>query len=190
VAEQPVRDDARLTLHELVVRSEDGGYVVGRPATGTFVTLPAIGARAIELLRQDRCLRDVRAQLQRAHAVDVDVRGFAGDLIQLGFVRAVDGEPLAGAEPPHAHLARLRERHVRWTFSVPTATLFALIVAAAIVTVIRQPGVVPHRDDFFWLPTLSLTLIANTAIFALTATVHELAHLAAARSLGVPRASG
>ena len=59
-------------------------------------------------------------------------------------------------------------------------------VLAAVATLTARPDLLPASGDFFWLPGTSLPLIGATAIACLTITLHELAHLAAARAVDVP----
>lgn len=171
---------SRLVLHELVVRQEGDDHIVGRMASGVFVSLPPVGVQAIELIQQGLPLSEVRTRLP---AVDVDA--FAADLLDCGFVAEADGHLIDG-EPPPPHLPRLQARHVRWLFTWPAAVVWLATVATAVVTLIRHPELLPNHVDFFWLPGTSLPLIAGTAVACVTITAHELAHLAAARAINVP----
>jgi len=175
-----------LVLHDLVIREEDGDHLVGRVASGVFVSLPRLGVRVIELIQQGLALDDVRARLLRTDDVDVDVHAFVAELLDCGFVAEVDGTPVDAPAPAPPHLPWLRARHVRWLFSWPVAVVWLGIVAAAVATLVRRPEFLPSQDDFFWLPGTSLPLIAATAVACLTISAHELAHLAAARAVDVP----
>lgn len=171
---------ADVVLHDLVIREEDGDHVIGRVATGVFVTVPPVGVRVVELLREGLSAAETRGRIA-AEGTDVDVDAFITDLRDCGFV--IDPDT---ATPPRPHLPRLRGHHVRWLFSRPAAAVWLTVVLAAAVTLVARPDLLPAGADFFWLPGTSLPLIGATAIACLTITLHELAHLAAARAVDVP----
>jgi hypothetical protein len=177
--------DTRLDLHELVVREEDEHVIVGRVATAEFVALPEIGRRAIELLAQRPSVGEAEDVLSAERGTPVDLVGFAGNLVDLGFVRSVDGRPIDTEQPLQPSFPWLAPEHCRWLFSTPVKLLFALLLVTALVTVAHRPDLVPAYRDFFWSPHTSVVLAVNTMITLMIVALHELAHLAAARSLGV-----
>jgi putative peptide zinc metalloprotease protein len=177
-----------VTLRPLVVRYEAGEYVVGSLDNGEFVALPEVGRRAIELLTDDRTLGEAGQQLGREFGADVDLLDFVAQLRALGFVSSVDGRAvdLPGAFRPN--LPRLRREHVVWLFRLPMRLLYAAVVLAAVVTVVSGRSDLSwlHFRTLFWLDRTSLVILANLVIVAAVAALHELAHLVAARSLGLP----
>lgn len=170
----------KLVLHELVIRREGETHIVGRVTSGVFVRLPPVGVAAIKLIQQGLPLSEVQANLP-----EVDIPAFATDLLDCGFVTEADGRRIDEDQQP-PHLPRLQAHHVRWLFTWPAATVWLATVAAAAVTLIRHPELLPTNADFFWLPGTSLPLVTGTAIACVTITAHELAHLAAARAINVP----
>jgi hypothetical protein len=183
-----------VSFHPLAIRASDddpGTYVVGRPVGGEFVELPAIGVDAIRLLDDGVPVDSVEQRL--AGGGDrPDVRGLVEALAELGFVAAIDGEaterhPGAGGKE---HFGWLKQRHARWLFGRTAKVLYALLVFVTLWTLWRRPGLLPGYGDFFWGGTVGLAVLVNTAMFVASAGVHELMHLAAARSLGVPARIG
>lgn len=175
-----------LCLHPVVVRPEGEDFVVGRVETGEFVSVPAIGARAVELLGQGLAIGEVEAGLREEFGVAPDVVAFADQLLELGFVAAVDGVRLSSGEPAGATMPWLRRAHVAWLFSIPAKVVVALTVAAGVVAMVLRPEVVPSFHDVLLARSTSLVVLGTTALFLLVVAAHETAHLAAARSLDVP----
>jgi putative peptide zinc metalloprotease protein len=177
---------SRLVLRDLTVRDDGEEYVVGDPATGTFVALPEIGVRAIRLFQGGHAVGEVEALLQ-ADEPEVDVEDFATQLVELGFVRAIDSLALQDEleTPQAAGLRWLSIARARLLFNRKTFVVYSVLLAAAVATVARDPGLVPSYRDFFWSSRPGLVLAVNTLAFLVSASAHELAHLAAARSLGV-----
>jgi hypothetical protein len=179
-------------LRPLVIRPEDGEYVVGSIDNGEFVAVPEVGKRAIELLGGDRTVTQAGEQLGQEFGADVDLAGFVAQLCDLGFVRSIDDRPVEGGAPQfRANLPRLRSGHVRWLFGRWFGLLYvAVLVAAAIVVAGRSgPGWV-RSDTLLWLDSTTLVMVANLALFVALAALHEFAHLLAARSLGLPSRVG
>ncbi|PSL52826.1 hypothetical protein B0I31_111113 [Saccharothrix carnea] len=182
-----------LRLHRLAVRDSDDDpdeVVVGRAETGAFVELPRIGAIAISLLDTGSTVGEVEERIAREHDVELDVVEFAEALVELEFVSGVDGRSLSGGAQRREHLPWLRERHVRWLFGRTANVVWLGVLLAAAVTWWQRPDLVPSASDFYWTPYVGLAVLVNTALFSVSATVHELMHLAAARSYGAPARIG
>ena len=177
---------SRLSLHPLTIRQEDGEFIVGRLETGTFISLPEIGVRALEILREGKTLKEAEASLTGEDGSTVDLQVFASDLLNLGFIAAVNGHPAPSPGAAPSHLRWLQPWHVRWLFSWPIAGLFCALLAAAVVTVILHPDLLPRPSDFFWSPLLSLVMAVNLVLGTFHVVIHEIAHLLAARAEGIP----
>lgn len=178
-----------LVLHPLVNRLDDddpGVSVIGRAALGEFVELPTVAAEAIALLGDGQSIGAAEAEVERRHSVRLDLAELVEALVDLGFVASVDGEATPGPAEPAAHLPWLTRKHVAWLFSKPVAVLWWAVVLAAVITWVRDPGALPAAAEFYWSPFVGLVVLVNTAIFSVHLSVHELMHLAAARSYQAP----
>lgn len=181
-----LQPETRLTTHNLTMRVEDGDYIVGRMETGEFVALPEVGKLIIELFQKNNSIQGITDFLTQEYELDFDVESFAESLIELGFIKAIDGHVLnIGAEQKSA-LPWLRAHHVQWLFSTPMKILYAALLVAAGFSLATQPELIPGYNDFFWTNIGSLVILVNTTLFMTNLAVHEIAHLVAARSLGVP----
>lgn len=178
--------ESRLELYPLVSHYEDDQYIVGRLGTGEFVTLPEVGWRAIMLLRRGYPLKGIGARLYDLSGEEVDLYDFVVTLIDLGFVRAIDGHIVGTDETPKPSLTWLRPQYVRWIFSRPLKAFYFLFLTAAGLTLITHLDLLPGYQDFIWSPITSLVIVVNTSLSCVSLALHELAHLVAARSLGVP----
>lgn len=187
--------DTVLRLHPLTYRDGDDGpddVVVGRPALGEFVELPRVGADAVRLLGEGLAVGVVEERIAERHRVDLDVAELAEALVDLGFVSTVDGVvlPDPADEQPASHLPWLAARHVRWLFGRTATAVWLVVVAATGVTWWRRPELLPAAADFYWTPYVGLAVLVSTAMFSVNASIHELMHLAAARSYGAPARIG
>ncbi|MGW7483316.1 hypothetical protein ACWGH8_32525 [Nonomuraea muscovyensis] len=187
----PVAAESRIGLHRLISRPDDDDpdvVVVGRAEIGEFIELPAVYGEAIRLLREGLPVGAVEQRLAAEQDVEIDVAELVEALTELGFVDSVDEQrlPDPAADAPRSHFRWLTARHVSWIFGWPMKLGWLLVVAAALVTLATRPDLLPHYEDFFWSEYVGLTVLVNTVMVSLTLSTHEMMHLMAARSLGVP----
>jgi putative peptide zinc metalloprotease protein len=183
----PVIDDATVvTLYPLAVRADGREHVIGRVDTGTFVAVPAVGVRAIELLDSGNACGEARRLLREEDGDDIDVVDIARSLVDLGFVRTANGLQVPTAAPPRPHLRRVRSAHISWLFSRPALLLWAAVVVAGAISAAFAPEVVPRVRHYFWSSGDSLVVLGNAALMIAVMTAHELAHLFAARAHDLP----
>ncbi|SCG64496.1 hypothetical protein GA0070609_3968 [Micromonospora echinaurantiaca] len=185
-----VATDSLVRFHPLRVRPSDDDpdmVVAGRPDVGEFVELPAVGARAVELLDAGLSIGAAEHRLVTEHDVDVDLVDLVEALREAGLVAKIDGRPVVDPHRPlRPHLPGLRAGHVSWLFGPAAKLAYLALVATTLVTVVRDPDLLPSYRDFFWTDYVGLAVLVNTALFSVTVTIHELSHLVAARSLGAP----
>ncbi|MGA5806764.1 hypothetical protein ACPC39_11320 [Streptomyces cellulosae] len=187
-AEAPPRvgPDARVALHELSVRRDRDEWIVGRMATRTFVALPPAGARAVRLLGEGLSVARTQERLRADTGEEFDIADFVTDLAALGFVARIDGRPLPDPAPPRASLPWLRRRHVRFALHPVLPVAVAVLLTAALVTLLLRPGLLPGYRDLLWSPHGSVVLLSGAAAGWTLLLAHELAHLVTARAAGVP----
>lgn len=189
-----ITPESVLRLHSLAYRDGDDSdeVVVGRAELGEFVELPRVGAAAVRLLGEGLAVRVVEERIAREHDVDLDVAELAEALVDLSFAAAVDGTALPDPadERPGSHLPWLRAEHVRWLFGRTATAVWSVVALTAVASVAADPALFPSAEDFYWTPYVGLAVLVGTAMFSVSLTVHELMHLAAARSYGAPARIG
>ena len=180
--------DSRVVLHDLRIHREDGDVLAGRLETGVFVALPELGAEIIAMLGDGMAVGAVGDRLRQEHGADVDVDGFVGDLLGLGFVKAVDGHLTAAGDDgglPRTEWNWLSPSAAAAVFSRPVKALWLAALGAAVVALVLRPSLFPRPGDLYWTPSSTVVLLTTTAFAIATSLVHESAHLAAARSCGI-----
>lgn len=174
-----------LGLPELVIREEGDDFVVGRQDTGEFVVLPAVGAKALRCFASGMALHETSQVLEREFGEELELGEFVDELIELGFVIEVDQLPVGAVEAGADKPVWLRAHHVAWLFDLRARIGYAVVVLAAIVLVAVRPTLLPTYRDLIFAGSTSVVLVGSTALFLGIVALHEFAHLAAARSLGV-----
>ncbi|MEV0230829.1 hypothetical protein [Nonomuraea sp. NPDC050786] len=187
----PLTAGSHVDFHPLIVRPDDDDpevVVVGRSEIGEFIELPSVYGDAIRLLGTGLSISATEERIATEQEVELDVAELVEALADLGFVHSVNGQPLPDpmANAPRSHFSRLTERHVAWLFSRPMKIAWLLVMGAALVTLAMRPDLLPNYTDFFWGDYVGLTVLVNTVMMSMSISMHELMHLTAARSLGVP----
>ncbi|MEO3887641.1 hypothetical protein [Nonomuraea sp. B5E05] len=176
---------SRVRLHPLTRQEEGGEWIVGRIETGTFVALPAVGVRFIELIDDGYEVVDVKQRLLAEFGKEFDTDGFLGSLLDLGFVSEVDGHRVT-TQTPKCTFAKVRPTHVRWLMHPATGLATALVVAASSMALAFSPELVPGPTDMIWTDRGSVFLLSQAIVAWGSIFLHELAHLFTARAVGVP----
>jgi hypothetical protein len=181
-----IGDATRIRLQPLRTRPDGDEWCVGRIDTGDFVVVPPVAVAALDLLGTGHTVKEVRDRLCADHDRSVDVAGFVANLIDLGFVAAVDGRPVAGPAVASPTWPWLRPRHTRWTLTTATAVVMLVLPLCGLVAAVLVPRIAPTYHDLVWSDRGSFVLAGNAAIGWSIIFLHELAHLATARAVGVP----
>ncbi|WP_433429841.1 PqqD family protein [Nonomuraea sp. CA-141351] len=157
-----------------VVADGPDDYVIGNGET--FVNVPGVAAAVIASLDGTRTAEEARARVLAEHGVDVDVAEFVTGLEGAGL--------LSRPRRPPNLWDRIRPRHVAWLFSRTAHAVLALLTAAAPAAAVARPEILPGFSSLVWSNSLTFTVafVAGSWILVL---VHELGHVAAARSLNV-----
>jgi putative peptide zinc metalloprotease protein len=177
---------SRISMQDLAIRQEGDDWIAGRADWGEFIEIPYLGVRAIRLLAAGHTPDEVQEQLESDPDETVDVLEFAEQLCSLGFIKSIDGILLEDQEKIAPSMPWMRQEHLRWLCAVPALIVYAAVTVTAITLVCLRPRLLPGYRDLLISRSASTTVVADTALTLAMMGLHELAHLAAARSVGVP----
>src|SRR6266508_3378804 len=182
-----VAGSSRLELFPLRAKKEADQYIVGRPEIRSYVAMSDAGYAVVEMLGAHRTIAEVKEALTtRFGGEAVQLRPFLEALVAAGFVKSIDARAVPeGPRHQRYHLTGWKRRHVAWLFSAPALVVCSGLVAAALGIVMLEPRYVPRPADFFVAPTYLATVMLATVVSVLMVAKHELAHLAAAKFVGI-----
>ncbi|GIP34115.1 hypothetical protein [Paenibacillus sp. J2TS4] len=180
--------DSRMKLRGLTIHEKRKNYIVEESESGDFYEMPAICIDAIQLLQVDAPLAEIEEQLKNKYpSEDVDVLEFANQLIELGLVDEVDGQPIAGDKEKGEKAGRLLVSPAtgRFFFNRLSLIVYAVLLGAIVTVFAVRPDLFPHYRDFF----ITDWMLVNSGVWLvmslLVVLFHELGHFLAVRAEGL-----
>lgn len=166
-------------FHPLTFVDERDGVTVGRPDADEYVTLPTDGAELLRRLAEGMPPDDAAQWYHEAFGETVDINDFVESLTELGFVLGADEQP--------ADTGRVRYQRLGIALFAPVAfCCYTVIIVAAIVIMLRDPGLFPHPSNVFFTSSLVVVQITLFGLQIPATLLHEAAHTLAGRRLGLP----
>lgn len=179
----------RLKPLSVVPEGEDE-VLVGDPATGTFVTIPAVGGVVIAALQRGASVEEAAAEAEEFAGEPVNVPSFVDTLGELGFL-AEEGEEAAApvrTAPIQARrwMTGIRPETVRPFFGPVAWTFYAACLLYSVAVVVVRPGLAPDpAEDAFAFGDTGLSALAWLPFVWFAAASHECGHWLGARALGI-----
>jgi putative peptide zinc metalloprotease protein len=155
---------SRVRLRPLSQRRDRDGWVIGRPETGDFISIPDVAHRVITLLGERLTVDEVSARLRAETGTRFAVADFVAALDELGFVGAVDDHPRQDHADPRPSLPWLRPEHARWLLHPLAPIVVAGFAAAGVIMLALHPALLPSYHVLVWSRRVGLVLAVNAAI--------------------------
>lgn len=169
-----------IEFHNLSFLYEGDHVLVGRSGVDSYAVLPVDGAKLLERMMSGSSSVDAAAWYAATYGESVDISSFLETIRALGFVRDsnTDEQPV---EPETVGL----QTFSRLLFAPPALVLYALILVAWIITIVRTPSLAPSSTHVFF--THSLLLVQVLILFGQIPCLftHESFHVLAGRRLGL-----
>jgi len=182
------------------VRQIDGEEaVIGRPETAVFLVLPKEGLELLDDLAAGKTVGAAQALFHDRHGELPDMDEFLGYLESKGIVRPLSalgqegGAPSPGTATVPAstparvryHFAGIAESTAQRIFSRPFVSACCVVIALGCAAVALDRHVLPGWRALFFTRNLTLMSLLTMAFYYSVLFIHEMAHLLAARAIGV-----
>lgn len=184
--------DARVAVVPFAQRQEGSSVTIGDLDRQVFLTIPAEGLDLLNALAAGSTVSEAVRVYERAHAETPDVEGFLAALAAEGFVASWSEDAVNRDVSRTADSAAGTQSHalLRRLFAAPVLGACAFWVGVALVLVATDPGMMPGPTVLVFHHHVAVLAAALFAVNLLGVTLHELAHLLAARAFGVPARIG
>jgi hypothetical protein len=173
-------------------RQQDGEEVViGVLETGIFLALPPEAVDLLDQFAAGKTVGEVADFYREATGETPDLEDFLTVLESNGLIEPVStgsagsrkiGKPIRG---PKYHFSGFPQPLARQIFSYPVFACAAALIAMAVVLILRDHALIPGPTELVFEKRRALGLTLVIAIGYGGVLLHEMAHLIAARSLGV-----
>lgn len=176
-----------LKMHNLSSKAENNmETIIGRPDLANYIILPNFAIEIIELLDEGKSILEVETFMEKKLGEPVDVLDFAQDLVvEYRFVHIVDGKEVNPVVKIRESLSWISEKWGNFLFNRYSYIIYFALFVLGISIVCVYPKFFPRYDDVFVSNSLSFSFILTFILGWLFLFIHELAHLIAARSLGI-----
>jgi len=186
--------DAVITVLPFSQQRQGEDVVIGRVDTGVFLAIPPDAVEILEELAAGKNIGEVSDSYQRKYGSVPDLDDFLDLLEAKGIVNSdsidTESKPLVRKGPPATrqiryHFAGFPESIARTLFGKPVLTASLLLVLYAVYLCVQHPSLIPRAADLYFPDhqTLSWVILLAAGYGALFA--HEMAHLVAAKALGI-----
>ncbi|MHC5825494.1 MAG: hypothetical protein ACYT04_59000, partial [Nostoc sp.] len=185
--------DILVTVYPFTRQSEGEEVVIGHPDTNVFLALPEEVVELLDYLASGKTVGEVQSIYYQKYGEVPDMDHLLGFLEQKGFV-----QPLIEGKRDHSvtaikttnlpvsfHFANFPQPLAQKLFSRPALISCGIIISLALAAIAIEPSVIPGWDAFFFRKHVTLMLLILTLIGFVTLFLHEMAHLVAAKAVGV-----
>jgi hypothetical protein len=180
----------RVKLRRYFVREEGEEFIVGCPDQGAYLAIPSPGVEAMRLLEAGKTVGEVGEQVRDVDGSALDIVDFLKTLARYGFIAEIDGRSLAHDDQDNNQALANQFRwltgaHLRWVYHPWAAWIHGAIIVLVVILLWQYPNYIPQSQDYFFHPWYTLNILVIVATTWLSLILHELSHLAAARSMGI-----
>ncbi|RFB13430.1 hypothetical protein DZB84_17535 [Bacillus sp. HNG] len=178
-----------LTLHDIEIRKDTKHFIVEDLKTQEFYEMPLVCIDALDLIRKGFNLGEIEEKLIKAYPnEEIDLVDFGEQLLELNLVHSVDDEEIKHKKEHNSKLGYewIPSQLGRVFFNKYTNYLYGLLFIVNIGIFCFQPSLFPHYKDLFVFDILSLNIIVLGTLSLFTVIIHELGHILAVRSFGLP----
>lgn len=180
--------NSTITMHELTfLKESENEVVVGRPEIGAYITLPPIGYEIIEYLQQGNSLGETEQILIRKYGESIDVAEFVEALtVEYKLVYRMNGVIVNEAVPQQEHGAWIPAQTGRILFHPIACFVYFAILLSAIGVALYDTSYFPDFGEVLTASSTPMIVVISILAAWFLLFLHEMAHLIAARALGVP----
>lgn len=181
--------EAQVTVYPFSRQPEGSEVIIGRPDTGTFLSLPPEAVKILDHLATGKTVGEAQEHYFRQYGETPDLEDLLELLESRGLVWPAETlqqpVPEGDAAAKRYHFTSIPQRWAARLFSPLVLGIGALLVLSAVAAVVIVPDIVPGWSALYFethrtLKSLSVILLSYVTLF-----IHEMGHLLAARATGV-----
>lgn len=186
--------DTFVNVHPFARRQEGDVVTIGDMQRQVFLSIPAEALVILDALAEGRTVAEAGVDYQDMYGESPDIEDFLEALQAAGFVEpraATDGAAVpepdgTAAAAPVGHFGWITPARARRLCQPAVLIACAAIVAVAVAMVAAEPSIIPSSTVLVFKRYLAALSLGMFTFGLLGVALHEVAHLVAARAVGVP----
>ncbi len=182
-----ITDDSVVTFHDLYRGEEEEGLVpVGRQDIASYVSLPEDALEIIDLLNSGLAVGEVRKLSEEKFGEEVEIAEFIKDMVDNEMVKSINGVEIPTQSKVQKGLfTSITQKHVGWMFSTYARIMYIGAAVFCLILFFVFPEYIPRPEHYFFHPWYSVAVLFIFFFNWVFIAFHELAHLCAAKSVGI-----
>jgi putative peptide zinc metalloprotease protein len=189
--------DILVAVYPFTRQSEGEEVVIGRTDTAVFLVLPSDAVELLDYLADGKTVSQALSLYQEKYGEVPDIEELLDFLEGKGFVqlREKNGNTafVSSAEKPtqlRFHFANFPRSLAQRLFSRSVLVSCGVVIGLALLAIALDPSIVPGWGAHFFPKNLTLMRLVLITMSYLVLFLHEMAHLIAARAVGVSSRMG
>jgi hypothetical protein len=167
--------------------------IIGRADISVFLALPLDAIDILDSLANGKTVGETQLLYQEKYSEVPDIEDFLNLMEQEGFVGPQKTDITNQTQsflkttrvPAHFHFTNFPQSLAQKLFSRPALIVYSILIILALASIVVEPSLIPGWDALLFkenitLMRLIIVIMGYTAVF-----LHEMAHLVAARAVGV-----
>lgn len=198
-------DDRRFAVYPFERQDEGEEVIISRADTASVLILPTDGIEILDHLGGGMAIGELIAYYQNKYDITPDLDDFLETVEEAGFILPLEPDQTVDASTVKSlftngtvgqvpsqqfHFANFPESLARQLFSTYTLILCCIIFGIAGIAIVLEPSIVPGWQSLVFIEHITLMNLTLMVIGFVGVGFHEMAHLVAARSFGVPSRFG
>jgi putative peptide zinc metalloprotease protein len=189
-----------VSVYPFTRQTEVEEIVIGIPENNVFLALPHEAVELLDYLAAGNTIGEASAIYLEKYGELPDLEDLLHGLERRGFITSIGEDFNDLIQDRHKqlniaksnksqlnryHFANFPQAIAQKIFSLPMLLSYGVIIGLAIVLTIAEPRIIPTWKAYFFKENATLMILAMMAIDFVVLFLHEMAHLIAARSLGI-----
>ncbi|MDF5713275.1 MAG: hypothetical protein PUP93_05160 [Rhizonema sp. NSF051] len=193
------KSDSLVAVYPFSRQVEGEEVVIGHPETNSFLVLPFDALEILDYLALGKTVGETQLIYQEKYGELPDIDDLLKILEGKGFVKLLlqnetncHTAKAATLTPPTFKAAKVRYHFTNFPrslaqklFSRPILIGCATLIGLALIAITLDHTLIPGWNAYFFPENTTLMIVVLTILDCLTLFLHEMAHLIAARALGV-----
>ncbi|MBD2409124.1 hypothetical protein FACHB389_29795 [Nostoc calcicola FACHB-389] len=182
--------DALVSIYPFTRQSEGDEFIIGRVDTNIFLALPSDAIELLDYLAAGKTIGQAQRLYQQKYNEVPDIEGLLEVLEENDFVNILSSRqtvlPTHTKQPKQInHFTHISQSSAQKLFSKKVLIGCGIVIFFAVAALSFKPEILPSYQAFVFTKNVTMMTLILTGINVIAVFLHEMAHLVAAKAVGV-----